>query len=526
MSHRRLMRMVLPSIGAAVRTLVSDRASRLIAGSGLCLVAGLTLFGFYLCADLHDGAWRNAERNAENLLALIEESVGREVRTYDKSLREAAARAARPDIVSLDPDLQRLTIFDTTARASSVGTSAITDAAGRVRFISDPDQRTSSDLAGLPEFQAQRTDRTIGLIISATDRSRPSDRSTIRLTRRIENPDGSFAGIVTGTFSLDDFQTLFERLSIEDGSTVNLVHRDGTLFVRAPYRASAIGRSIAAGQPYRHFRTFERGRYLGQAYIDGTQRLYVFANIRDLPLIVAVAVSTESIRAAWIHRAGIVSALILSLSALVFGLTVLLQREVGRRAVREASSRAANAELSLLARTDGLTGLPNRRSYDEVLTTAWQRAIRTGEPLSLLIVDADHFKQFNDRFGHHRGDAVLKAMAGCLRHALDPGAISCRIGGEEFAVILPGLDAEAAQAAAECVRRSVVNLQIAHAPEVGSVATVSIGLASASPRTGDSPDALFAAADGALYAAKSAGRNRVRAAPRPEADPAPLVRRA
>ena len=518
--------MAFPSIKTVIRTLVLDRASRLIACGGLCLVAGLFLLGAYLCIDLRDGAWRNAERNAENVLALIEEGVGREVRAYDRSLRAAAMLATRTDIAALDPELRRLAIFNATAPSSGLGHAAITDAHGQVLFTSDPDQRRFPNLSDRPEFEAHRSNRALGLVISGPGPSRFSDRSIVRLTRRIENPDGSFAGMITGALFLDYFQTLFERLRIEDGSAINIFHRDGTLLVHAPYQASAVGRSIALGKPYQRFRTFERGRYLGQAYLDGQQRLYMFTNLRDLPLILTVAVNTESIRAAWIYRAGIVSALILSLSALVFGMTVLLQREVGRRAAEEASSRAANAELSVLARTDGLTGLPNRRTYDEVLSAAWQRAIRTGEPLSLLIVDADHFKQFNDRFGHHRGDDVLKAVAGCLRHALDAAGISCRIGGEEFAVILPGFDTEAAQAAAEQVRRAVVNLQIAHAPDVGSVATVSIGLASAFPRPGDVPDPLFAAADAALYAAKSAGRNRVRAAAPSGAVSAPLVRRA
>ena len=335
----------------AIRALVSDRASRLIAGSGLCLVAGLILLGVYLCVDLCESAWRNAERNADNLLALIEEGVGREVRTYDLSLRQAAVLALRPDIAALDPELRRLALFDTTVRSSGIGSAAITDVEGQIQFSSDPLPRKFSNLSDLAEFQAHRRQRGLGLIVSAPDRSRITDRPIVRLMHRIENPDGSFAGVVSGALYLDYFQTLFARLHVEDGSAINIFHRDGTLLVRAPYRASAIGHNIAAGKPYQRFRAFERGRYLGPAHIDGQQRLFVFANIRDLPLIVCVAVSMDSIRAAWIYRAGIVSALLLSLSALAFGMTVLLQREVGRRAAREASSRAANAELSLLART-------------------------------------------------------------------------------------------------------------------------------------------------------------------------------
>lgn len=508
--------MVPRAIRTAIRALAADRASRLVALTGFSLVACLGLLGTYLCLDLRDGAWRTAERDSDNLLALIEEGVGRSLRTYDLALREAARLAARPEIAALDLEIRRMALFDTSTQASGLAMIALTDAAGRIRIISDPAKRVLPDLSGLPEFALHRADPRSGLVVTGPTRSLVSGHPILRMTRRIETPDGSFAGIVSGAVYLDYFQSLFERLRIEDGSTVNLFLRDGTLLVRAPFNAADVGRSIAAGASYRHYRAHRRGHFLGQAQLDGKQRFYAFANLDDLPLIVTVAVGTDSIRAAWIGRAGIVAALILCLCALTFGLTVLLQREIARRAAREASARAANAALSLLARTDDLTGLPNRRRYDEALAAAWDQAARSGTPLSLLVVDADRFKRFNDRFGHHRGDEVLRAVAGCLRRILEPeGGVCCRIGGEEFAAILPGRDAAAARAAAERVRRAVVNLQIGHAPDVGGVATVSIGLACAVPGPEGDPDALFAAADAALYAAKAAGRNRVRAAPEP-----------
>ncbi len=119
---------------------------------------------------------------------------------------------------------------------------------------------------------------------------------------------------------------------------------------------------------------------------------------------------------------------------------------------------------------------------------------------------------------------LLKAVADCLHRALDAQGLSFRIGGEEFVVLLPGLDATAAVMTAERLRRAVANLRIPHAADVGGLATVSIGVACADPGAGHPPEALFVAADAALYAAKKAGRNRVRAAP--SADPMALARRA
>ncbi len=522
--HRLVM--VLGTIRAATVSLLSDRASRLIAGIGLSVVACLVLLGTYLCYDMREGAWRKAARDSQNLLALIEEGVGRSIRMYDLSLRSAARLATKPEVTALDTEMRRLVLFDQAVRATGLGTIVITDRQGRTRLTSDPEQQTLPELGALPEFQRHREEPEAGLIVSGPRPSRMTGRPIMSLTRRIDDPDGAFAGIVAGAVHLDYFQALFGRLHVEGGSAVNIFHRDGTLLVRSPANASLIGRSIAQGEPYRRFRAEERGLFLGQAAVDGKQRYYAFANVQGLPLIVTVAVGADSIRDAWIYKAAIVAALILGLSALTFGLTVLLQREVGRRAAAETSSRAANVALSLLARTDGLTGLPNRRSYDEVFAAEWDRAAQTRGSLALLIVDADHFKQFNDRFGHHRGDEVLKAVADCVRRSLNPGAIGCRIGGEEFAAILPGLDMQTALTAAERIRRAVVNLQIAHASEVGGVATVSIGLACASPRPDDAPNALFLAADAALYEAKSAGRNRVRASAASAVEPAPTARRA
>ncbi len=171
-------------------------------------------------------------------------------------------------------------------------------------------------------------------------------------------------------------------------------------------------------------------------------------------------------------------------------------------------------ELERLAVTDGLTGLYNRRYFDQKLADELQAAVRYGRPLSVLLFDVDHFKRFNDTHGHDMGDKVLQALADVLRTSRTVD-IPCRYGGEEFAVILPNTPQDKATAAAERLRRAVAALDIE-----GLEVTVSIGVAARPPHMTDSRDTLVKAADQALYAAKQAGRNRVETAPAPTPDQA------
>ncbi|SDM88029.1 diguanylate cyclase (GGDEF) domain-containing protein [Methylobacterium phyllostachyos] len=505
--------MLLRSSVLAIRASLAVPASRLIGAAGGGLLVCLTLLGVYLCIDLHDIAWQNARRNAATLLSVIEEGVGHNIQAYDLSLRAAARFASEPDGGALVAKLQRLAAFNAAAIGPGLGLIAVTDAKGYIVAASSTGALKTSDLSALSEFQSLRSNPGLGLILTGPSRSLMTGREIIRMTRAVGAPDGTFAGIVTGSLDLDQFQAQFSRLRFDDGLIVNVFQQDGTLLIRVPAKPGTLGRSIATSPGYRAYRASERGEFLGHSHLDGEMRLYSFANLRDLPLIVTVATSVDSIQARWIYKAAIIAALILCLNGLSVGLTILVQREFRRHAAATASTREANAALMVLARTDGLTGLPNRRSYDEHFAVEWKQATRFGTPLSLLIVDADHFKQFNDRFGHRRGDEVLRAIADCLCRTLTVGSLGFRIGGEEFVAILPGLDLTQAIGVAESVRRAVINLQIAHAPEIGGVATVSIGVASAAPDAGEGPEALFISADAALYAAKTAGRNRVRTAP-------------
>jgi diguanylate cyclase (GGDEF)-like protein len=169
-----------------------------------------------------------------------------------------------------------------------------------------------------------------------------------------------------------------------------------------------------------------------------------------------------------------------------------------------------NATLRDLAGRDGLTGLYNRRRLDEALRVEWLRALRDHQPLSVLMIDVDHFKGFNDTYGHQEGDACLRRLAQVLQdETRRPADLVARYGGEEFLVCLPGTPVAGGMEVAAKIQAAVQRLAIPHAASPLHVVTVSIGVAGTMPQDEAGSDALVATADAGLYRAKAAGRNRV-----------------
>jgi diguanylate cyclase (GGDEF)-like protein len=178
-------------------------------------------------------------------------------------------------------------------------------------------------------------------------------------------------------------------------------------------------------------------------------------------------------------------------------------------AERDRQLRAANHHLEELASIDPLCGLANRRGFDARLIADWQRAGKLGRPVTLLMIDVDHFKLFNDRYGHVEGDVCLRRVGRLLKHLANGDDFPARYGGEEFALLMPGTDIDKALEVAERLRRTVEELCIAHAASPCGQVTISVGVASRVPGLGEHAQRLIEAADAGLYAAKRRGRNAV-----------------
>ncbi|WP_245295604.1 GGDEF domain-containing protein [Rhizobium rhizosphaerae] len=190
-------------------------------------------------------------------------------------------------------------------------------------------------------------------------------------------------------------------------------------------------------------------------------------------------------------------------------------RDITERRRAEAERRALTERIRQMSMTDGLTGVANRRCFDERLAAYVEEADAMGRPLSLIMLDVDHFKSFNDRYGHLAGDDCLRRVAGAVEDTLRPaGGLAARYGGEEFACILPGVDGVEALRWAQRVRGALHALAIPHEGAPAGYVTASMGLASARPSfplktPGPWTVALVAAADACLYRAKSEGRDRI-----------------
>ena len=203
----------------------------------------------------------------------------------------------------------------------------------------------------------------------------------------------------------------------------------------------------------------------------------------------------------------------LLLSGLVAYVVHLLQRrseQVERLVERRTQElKELNATLARMSFTDELTGVANRRCFDQAFRKEWRRASRHRTALGIILLDIDHFKGYNDSLGHQAGDQCLQAVAHCLRDQLKrPGDLLARYGGEEFILLLPQMDDGVSQFAEQC-RAAVEALQIRNPASHYGVVTISLGLSIAHPQTGKDPGDLIRAADQAMYEAKNAGRNQI-----------------
>jgi diguanylate cyclase (GGDEF)-like protein len=475
----------------------------LVLGSLLSVLAILCIVAWLLARERADASV-TATRNASNIVQLITADVLRNAELYDSSLLSMIKAWERPDVAKLAPEIQQYIYFDRFTAAPYQGDLVMLDSQGAIAAdaMSIPPRQDNFSDRGY--FQAHRGNPSLGLFVSTPYKARWGYKDwCINFSRRLTGPNGEFRGIVSAAMRLAYFKQLFASQNLGKDSGITLLSTHGILMVRHP----DIDGHDPTGNDYAQTANFRRilregnGSFTAISSQFQSSRLYTFSKVGNLPFIIVLGQSTQEVYAVWKRNALLVGGATGALCLGIVWLTLLLCRELRLR-------HRAETELSKQAATDGLTDLPNRRQLDEAMNTEWARARRSGQPLSLLMVDVDHFKAFNEQHGHAGGDEALRKVAQTISENIRrPSDIAARYGGEEFVVVLPETDLTGALARAEIIRQAVERLPLFN--DATQPITVSIGVASLSVLPGHKLEAFFGQADKALYQAKNNGRNRV-----------------
>lgn len=366
-------------------------------------------------------------------------------------------------------------------------------------------------------FHRDHADR--GPHVGLPVRSRSTGDWIIPVSRRLEHPDGSFFGVVLATINMQYFRAYYESFDIGKSGAIFLATQNGTLLVHRPFDETLIGKDISKGPVFQHyFKHGPSGTAIVVSKIDQVERINSYRRLNHYPVLISVALSTEDVLVDWrdstmryVFASAVLIVLLWMMSLrLIHQITIRERAQAELRIVRDDLERM-NGELAALALQDSLTGLANRRRFDAALDEEYSRAMRNETQLALVILDVDHFKKYNDHYGHPQGDECLKKISQTLKAASTrPGDLVARYGGEEFAILLPGTSIAGAGAVAERVRLAIQAMNIEHAENSGGVVTISAGVTSMIPsRKFNSPPDLIQTADQALYEAKESGRNRV-----------------
>lgn len=387
---------------------------------------------------------------------------------------------------------------------------------GSVVVDSEDRPKIQVDLQGQDFFLFHRDHFERGPHIGRPLRIPPSAEWVIPVSRRINNSDGSFAGLAVAFLYANDFLKLYNSIEVGVNGVINLISADARIVVRRPFNEAEIGMDVSNGPLFKKLLPKgDSGSAVVQSAVDGVERVIAFRRVDEYPLIIYTAVSKEEVLSAWRKESLLSGAIaaILMVVLFLFGSRLFYlmkkQNRIQKKLIdAQEELMKINQSLGLLALQDALTGLANRRQFDLYLRSEFGRAQRNRRSVALLMLDVDHFKNFNDKFGHLKGDDCLRVISNIIRSSINrPGDLAARYGGEEFGVILPDTDGAGAYLVAERIRLAVEQCAIPGSFTARTV-TVSLGVFAGIPLMGLQPENFIEYADRALYIAKSSGRNK------------------
>ena len=584
--------------------------------------------------ETRDAELRNAEIDVANLAhSLVQHADD----TFELADTILVGLVHRLELDGLGPDtISKLQTYLPTRKSSDrIRGIFVYDETGRWLATTEAVDFSGLNNSDREYFRQHRASPDRGTLIGRPVKSRSGGQWIITASRRIDHPDGSFAGVALLTIDAGYFTKFYERFDVGPNGSASLLNNAGIMLARSRDESGAfVGRDLSNAPLFRdRDHRPDAAIYYFKSPLDGVQRLSYYQRSDRYPLMVLASKSQDDVLAPWRHaataRAIFVLGLVLLIAVIGFYLVrqlllrqriaqVLVAKEANFRLLAEQSSdmvtrigldnrllyvspscaritgwsaeelldtsalagihpddmerveqaiaalKNGEAEearfvyrqrhrdkgeiwaeaalhvtlaadsgkidgvvavmrdmteqkdlqdkLASLATTDGLTGLANRRAFDDRLVEEWARARRDGTQLSLLLIDVDHFKKFNDHYGHLSGDGCLRALGRILSaNARRPADLAARYGGEEFAVLLPNTGPDGCAEVGEGIRQALRDLAMLHAQNPPSrLVTVSMGAAAIVPsQTTVDCSALVAAADRALYAAKDSGRDRL-----------------
>lgn len=315
-----------------------------------CLLLGFCGASALMLTELRRDSWTIANTAARNLLSVLSQDIESNVRSYDRILLSVVTELEDPAFLRLDSDLQQSLMFGGALIEPYFTSLLVLDKEGNVIRDAGRFPPRTDNFSDRSYFQAHVHDRGLGLFVSTPFQRRlTGEDEVLGLSRRINAPDGSFAGVVVGTLRLAYFRDLFERAELKSHDSINLFSQAGTLLMRSPCLADQIGRDLSGTANVQQFLKASSGTFSGVAAVDGVMRVYNFGRVGDLPLILNIALSHEDIFHAWRSQAIRIGGLLAFLCALTMMLAFVVRGEFVRRSRAEAITRQSEAQYRLLA---------------------------------------------------------------------------------------------------------------------------------------------------------------------------------